>query len=832
MSLNYGQGYSVYRSLRDKIRASKRSGYIYGRPPSDVTPGQGPVSDVVPDVPSDTAPPSPSYGGFAGEMSDLIGGTFASGPGGSMQISADQIENISSSAKQISSGEYAIDQATPYGIGVDIATATGSETAGAFAENLVGVMDSSPFGVISGLMAGKKTKDPYGKTTAIPGGVLGLVAEANIKQQYEVAEKIKAGTPGFHQMRGAGGLFSIVPQTVFGKQVGYAVLGTYEGTSQQAINQYASMYGYDPRSVDLMSRPENPDFGTQLEGYSTSLAKIGGFTEDGMYASPATAEVQDVSDFGLGAVRDHMGLMAQVYGLDTALNITSNLSGISDTEKTAISQGLQYGNITASPVVIDGDTVGYETMSGGVVKDKDGNPVTSIDQETGRKSPVTFGTGIISSEAVSKAVADNSSFDEGDTGDTGGQGGYGGRGGAENETGYGTPFAEGGQVPQSDRPTPQNAPVVAEAGFIEEEPENASPAETVADDKAIDVPEGTFIINAPAVEYMGSADVKKMILEAMDEAKKQGIDIQQKNAKLPKEDLVSLVVSKGEVIIPPQLAEIIGYDRLNKINNRGKQEVEKRIAENGQAPEAGPQGAAEGGTQVNQEDMYARNLLDILERHPTKEEPHVPTDNSGVTVGRGVDLSRHSSDDLKRMGVEDSTIKTLSPYLARGQGKYGATGNEARQLLKDFPLQEESVEKLDEAVYQKKKKQFDKAFPEFNDALPKDKAMAFSAFYVAGEKGMRNRYKTFLNTYNETGDIVKAMDKGFLQLITDKKSPERNRAFNALNWYFTSDDQALLNKKPSEQEQYTREMIEAFRRKEELQNAPAGFIPKPSTGKI
>jgi len=99
----------------------------------------------------------------------------------------------------------------------------------------------------------------------------------------------------------------------------------------------------------------------------------------------------------------------------------------------------------------------------------------------------------------------------------------------------------------------------------------------------MDVPEGTFVVNAAAVEFMGSSDVKKMILEAMQEAKKQGIDVKQQNSTVSREDLVSLVVSKGEVIIPPQLAEIIGYDRLTKINNRGKAEVQKRIAEKKQS---------------------------------------------------------------------------------------------------------------------------------------------------------------------------------------------------------------------------------------------------------
>ena len=126
----------------------------------------------------------------------------------------------------------------------------------------------------------------------------------------------------------------------------------------------------------------------------------------------------------------------------------------------------------------------------------------------------------------------------------------------------------------------------------------ATEAETVADNIPADVPEGTFVLNAPAVEFAGSDDIKKMLLDAMEEAKRQGIDITQNNTKMSKENLVSLVVSKKEVLIPPVLAEIIGYDRLEKINNRGKQEVEKRIAENGQdIPPEAQQTASDGGTQ-------------------------------------------------------------------------------------------------------------------------------------------------------------------------------------------------------------------------------------------
>ena len=157
-------------------------------------------------------------------------------------------------------------------------------------------------------------------------------------------------------------------------------------------------------------------------------------------------------------------------------------------------------------------------------------------------------------------------------------------------------FAEGGEVPPDQVP-PGDAPVAAQAGFIGQEPEGLPDGMTVADDVPLEVPEGTFVLNAAAVEFMGSADVKKMILEAMQEAEKQGVDIKQQNDTIPKEDLVSLVVSKGEVIIPPQLAEIIGYDRLNKINNRGKAEVERRVKESEQqeAPAPKPQILAKSG---------------------------------------------------------------------------------------------------------------------------------------------------------------------------------------------------------------------------------------------
>ena len=109
--------------------------------------------------------------------------------------------------------------------------------------------------------------------------------------------------------------------------------------------------------------------------------------------------------------------------------------------------------------------------------------------------------------------------------------------------------------------------------------ENATPAETVADDIPMDVPEGSFIINAAAAEVAGYGDIKTMIMDAIGVARRLGVEISTGDEQVGDEEAVDLLVSKGEVYIEPTLAKIIGYDVLEKINNRGKREVARRQQE-------------------------------------------------------------------------------------------------------------------------------------------------------------------------------------------------------------------------------------------------------------
>jgi len=124
---------------------------------------------------------------------------------------------------------------------------------------------------------------------------------------------------------------------------------------------------------------------------------------------------------------------------------------------------------------------------------------------------------------------------------------------------------------------PQEAANGPASGVIGDE--NATPAETVADDIPMDVPEGSFIINAAAAEVAGYGDIKTMIMDAVGVARRLGVEISTGDEQVGDEEAVDLLVSKGEVYIEPTLAKIIGYDVLEKINNRGKREVARRQQE-------------------------------------------------------------------------------------------------------------------------------------------------------------------------------------------------------------------------------------------------------------
>ena len=113
-----------------------------------------------------------------------------------------------------------------------------------------------------------------------------------------------------------------------------------------------------------------------------------------------------------------------------------------------------------------------------------------------------------------------------------------------------------------------------------------------------------FIINAAAVRHAGLRDINDMIQDAKKYAEKQGMKL---NFGKTPTDAEQILVSNGEVVIPDVIANIIGYDRLEKINNRGKKETEEKIANQEQQQPAQPvMQAAEGGEVFPAEDAMVR----------------------------------------------------------------------------------------------------------------------------------------------------------------------------------------------------------------------------------
>jgi hypothetical protein len=142
----------------------------------------------------------------------------------------------------------------------------------------------------------------------------------------------------------------------------------------------------------------------------------------------------------------------------------------------------------------------------------------------------------------------------------------------------------------------QEPTMVQTPGYIGGHNPQATPQQTIADDKPMDAKDGDYIINAAAAEYAGKQDIQRMINSAVSSLQEKGVDLRFGNPTISTRDNVKLLVSQNEVFIPKELAKEIGYDRLGKINNRGKkrtQQIQEQVAEKENNP-TGAVRAAEG----------------------------------------------------------------------------------------------------------------------------------------------------------------------------------------------------------------------------------------------
>ena len=98
--------------------------------------------------------------------------------------------------------------------------------------------------------------------------------------------------------------------------------------------------------------------------------------------------------------------------------------------------------------------------------------------------------------------------------------------------------------------------------------------------------EGDFVLNSTSIEIAGEADIRQMFNDAIEVATQTGKIAMPEGAS--SDDFVDVLLGDGEIVIPRELVGIIGLDRLEKINNRGKALMQQREAAANQAQEQGP----------------------------------------------------------------------------------------------------------------------------------------------------------------------------------------------------------------------------------------------------
>jgi len=337
----------------------------------------------------------------------------------------------------------------------------------------------------------------------------------------------------------------------------------YNGAGMIGIDQEtarrieALKRGYRPIGFD----PTNPSNSESLVGTGSGKKSLSGYDEFGYHhtvsGSAAMGRMQDVEQ------------LAKEWGLtpDETRNI---LSDVRD-RRSFIGRDIKGKNLTQ--MLTDARNRKQQQQTG---DDSDITTDRGITEDYGE----TKDTAPVDVETFAQTQPDPIDYSGGDNNNNGGSGDTSSSmGDVGGDGGYAT--AMGGRIGMREGDVASNQVTVKEPGFIAPDP-NATKQQEIADDKPMDARNGDFIINAPAAEEAGKQDIQRMINTAITNLQEKGVDVRFGNPKINIADKVKLLVSRNEVYIPAIIAKEIGYDRLKKINNRGKREVQRRQEESQQ----------------------------------------------------------------------------------------------------------------------------------------------------------------------------------------------------------------------------------------------------------
>ena len=426
-------------------------------------------------------------------------------------------------------------------------------------------------GGATGFVTGKTLSDPLGNPSYRPDhSILGTVMDINFSiQSNNISQSMTAMNA--NNLTGYRGAKS--PTGFFGYIGGQLVSRAPNGKSYTGVNaEYGRMAeafskGYAPLGY-------NVDNETGEYSIASRTGAFRGYDERGYHVSGnqfskagSMSDVRTTAEtyFGKGAGREEDKQV--LSALEKVRSQYDFLGRVKDDVKEVVSLSQALAEAAS-----DGD----------YTKGSDLGDAAGAVGSTGDLGGATSGQ--------FESTSDNSSYDSGSD-DSYSDSGYS----DSIDTGG---FKQGGFVSNNDNFALGGRGDAEPAGFIGGPPEKFNKQTTIADDIPLTVKDGTFVINAPAVENEGSPSIQKMLAEGYEKAMTRdiGVDKNFKIGKIPSKGELDIQISRGEVVVPPHVAKVIGYDKLEEINNKGKREVERRQkAGNQEKVQAGQGFAAKGG---------------------------------------------------------------------------------------------------------------------------------------------------------------------------------------------------------------------------------------------
>ena len=542
---------------------------------------------------------------------------------------------------------------------------------------------TGPVGAAASTFVGGKTvKNAFGNNSFRPASVLGLMADVVHTMQYDHMQRIRAAR--------VDNPFGLKGDTGFAMTIGnYGITrppgaGTYTGNTRgmdisQLVALEALSKGYDPGNSAGLNAFNPAKFGTvEKQGglFISNNNMDGFFRPNGSFYDPRFGRS------GAYSTKRQAETAAATAGVSydefqKALSVARGTGG-----KTTLAQAIQ-------DIKAEKQRIFDEGVRARQAAERDAREAAAKEAE----AQAAFERGQAARDRMMDRLDDDdpspsgNSYSMSDFADD-----YAAS--YEGVTDFG--FREGGRVGLAMGGAPNMA-----SGFVDRPPEQVPEDQTVADNRPAQLPEGAFVINAAAVEFAGSSDIKDMLLKAHKEAVRRGltVDKQGNGAKL-----IDVAISSGEVVVAPHLAKIIGYDRLTKINNRGKAETRERIEENGQSPAPATLQAAPGmlisGQMVEptltQQDLREQGFLS--REYPEMPDTPIPSRDEDTYFGYRFGAIKDAIKSVEIKGFEDN------PYIFTGVRKKGGKSSSAfgpmqitSSTLRDFKERSPEYNFLDAA---------------------------------------------------------------------------------------------------------------------------------------